>query len=122
MKTFVRLNGRKVTSVVSALNRPDGYVELDAEKLPIDLTYDLSAYEYDGHNFLRVRKSDEEKRIDLEVQARQLRSRLLQASDWTQIADAAVDQAAWKIYRQALRDVPQQEGFPENVIWPTPPE
>ena len=29
---------------------------------------------------------------------------------------------ALKVYRQALRDVPQQEGFPENVVWPTKPE
>lgn len=27
-----------------------------------------------------------------------------------------------KIYRQALRDVPSQEGFPQNIIWPTKPE
>lgn len=29
---------------------------------------------------------------------------------------------AWADYRQALRDVPQQPGFPRNVIWPTKPE
>jgi hypothetical protein len=49
------------------------------------------------------------------------RDRLLAASDWTQVADAPVDQAAWAIYRQALRDVPDQAGFPENVIWPETP-
>jgi hypothetical protein len=49
------------------------------------------------------------------------RDRLLSASDWTQVADAPVDQAAWAEYRQALRDVPEQEGFPENVVWPTEP-
>jgi hypothetical protein len=50
------------------------------------------------------------------------RDRLLAASDWTQVADAPVDQAAWAEYRQALRDVSEQEGFPENVVWPTKPE
>jgi len=30
-------------------------------------------------------------------------------------------QAAWATYRQALLDVPQQEGFPNNVTWPTKP-
>ncbi len=49
------------------------------------------------------------------------RDRLLSASDWTQVADAPVDQAAWAEYRQALRDVPEREGFPENVVWPTEP-
>ena len=50
------------------------------------------------------------------------RDLLLAASDWTQVADAPVDQAAWAEYRHALRDVPEQEGFPENVVWPTKPE
>jgi len=46
---------------------------------------------------------------------------LLKESDWTQVADAPVDQSAWADYRQALRDVPQQEGFPQEVVWPNPP-
>jgi hypothetical protein len=46
------------------------------------------------------------------------RDRLLRASDWTQVADAPVDQEAWALYRQALRDVPEQAGFPGTVEWP----
>ena len=34
----------------------------------------------------------------------------------------AEQQQAWADYRQALLDVPQQEGFPHNVAWPTKPE
>lgn len=49
------------------------------------------------------------------------RDRLLAESDWTQVADAPVNQAAWASYRQALRDVPQQAGFPDDVVWPTKP-
>jgi hypothetical protein len=49
------------------------------------------------------------------------RDQLLKDCDWTQVADAPVDQAAWATYRQALRDIPQQEGFPENVTWPESP-
>ena len=49
------------------------------------------------------------------------RNVLLQESDWTQLPDANVDRQAWATYRQALRSVPQQESFPDNVIWPTPP-
>jgi hypothetical protein len=30
-------------------------------------------------------------------------------------------QAAWATYRQALLDVPQQAGFPDNITWPTSP-
>lgn len=29
---------------------------------------------------------------------------------------------AWRAYRQALLDVPQQPGFPYNIQWPTKPE
>lgn len=49
------------------------------------------------------------------------RNSLLVASDWTQVADAPVDKPAWATYRQALRDVTAQEGFPFNVVFPTPP-
>jgi hypothetical protein len=49
------------------------------------------------------------------------RNTLLAACDWTQVADAPVDKAAWASYRQALRDVPSQPGFPYNVIWPEVP-
>lgn len=49
------------------------------------------------------------------------RNRKLTASDWTQVDDAPVDKAAWATYRQALRDVPLQSGFPWDVNWPTEP-
>jgi hypothetical protein len=55
------------------------------------------------------------------ISVRAERSSLLAASDWTQVADAPVDQAAWASYRQALRDIPDQPGFPHNVAWPTKP-
>jgi len=45
----------------------------------------------------------------------------LAGSDWTQVADAPVDKAAWATYRQALRDVTQQTGFPWDVQWPVAP-
>jgi hypothetical protein len=50
------------------------------------------------------------------------RSRRLAESDWTQVADSPVDKAAWATYRQALRDVPTQAGFPWDVAWPAQPE
>lgn len=50
------------------------------------------------------------------------RNKRLTETDWTQVADAPVDKAAWATYRQALRDVPSQAGFPWEVQWPTQPE
>lgn len=52
---------------------------------------------------------------------RQQRTDKLKDSDWTQVADAPVDQAAWATYRQALRDVTAQEGFPWTITWPEMP-
>lgn len=54
-------------------------------------------------------------------QARAQRNHLLAASDWTQVVDAPVNQSAWATYRQALRDVPAQANFPDNITWPEPP-
>ena len=58
----------------------------------------------------------------LSLAARDERTSLLAACDWTQVADAPVDRQAWAAYRQALRDVTLQDGFPLNIIWPNPPE
>jgi len=57
----------------------------------------------------------------LATQARDKRNALLTESDWTQVADAPVDQTAWANYRQALRDITDQEGFPETIVWPIEP-
>ena len=53
---------------------------------------------------------------------RNTRNQKLKDSDWTQVADAPVDKAAWATYRQALRDLSAQTGFPWEVTWPTQPE
>ena len=50
------------------------------------------------------------------------RNRRLTESDWSQLPDAPVDQAAWAAYRQMLRDIPTQPGFPFDVNWPIQPE
>lgn len=60
---------------------------------------------------------------EIAVQVRAKRDTLLLASDWTQLPD--VPQATkdlWVAYRQALRDVTEQSGFPQNVTWPTSPQ
>jgi hypothetical protein len=49
------------------------------------------------------------------------RTEKLKDSDWTQVADSPVDQAAWATYRQALRDITAQEGFPWDIEWPEQP-
>lgn len=50
------------------------------------------------------------------------RDNLLTASDWTQVADVPVDKEAWAVYRQALRNLPKQSGFPFKVVYPLQPK
>lgn len=62
-----------------------------------------------------------QKDAEFAASARSQRDTLLTQTDWTQVADAPVDKAAWAAYRQALRDVPQQIGFPTTITWPEKP-
>ena len=52
-------------------------------------------------------------------QVREVRNSLLAVSDHMALADRITD--AWRTYRQALRDVPTQAGFPTDVTWPVEP-
>ena len=56
-----------------------------------------------------------------EAEVRQQRNQLLSNCDWTQLPDAPVLRATWTTYRQQLRDVTGQSGFPWEVVWPVAP-
>lgn len=63
-----------------------------------------------------------QQRVDAQAgSVRAERNQRLAESDWTQLADAPVDRAAWAAYRQALRDITAQPGFPMTVDWPVAP-
>ena len=52
------------------------------------------------------------------------RKDLLIASDWTQLPNGPLTtekQTAWATYRQELRDITTQAGYPLNVVWPIQP-
>lgn len=108
-------------------------VKLGAEELPIDIfggkgnfadndntkkvdgqwvfSFDIEAYEA-------------EQTTQLATEERGKRDSLLAACDWTQFADSPLEaegMTLWQDYRQALRDVPQQDGFPGSINWPDPP-
>ena len=89
---------------------PDGWV---ASETRVGI-----GWSYDGEAFAPPPPNDPP---DMEPIVRERRDLLLARSDWTQLPDAPVDVAAWATYRQALRDVPQQDGFPASVAWPTQP-
>jgi len=48
------------------------------------------------------------------------RNQLLANTDWMALSDVIMS-AEMAAYRQALRDITTQEGFPHNVVWPDTP-
>lgn len=62
----------------------------------------------------------------LKTEALRKRNGLLINSDWTELPSALlrlgeVKVTEWQTYRQALRDITKQSGYPENVVWPEQP-
>jgi hypothetical protein len=58
----------------------------------------------------------------LAADIRSQRNALLSESDWTQANDIPDSiSTPWATYRQALRDLPQQDGFPVTIVWPAKP-
>jgi len=62
-------------------------------------------------------RTDEEKANAI----RERRNVLISNSDWMANSDVTMS-TEWATYRQALRDVPSQAGFPNTITWPTEPE
>ena len=64
---------------------------------------------------------DEVTNEDYLARMRYWRNGELARTDWTQVADAPVDQAAWATYRQALRDLPSSNQDPRKIELPVAP-
>ena len=62
-------------------------------------------------------------RLDADAAAavRSRRDELLAEKDWMGLSDVTMS-SDWATYRQALRDVPSQSGFPHDITWPEKPE
>lgn len=55
------------------------------------------------------------------LSVREKRNKLLKETDWRASSDLTLS-TEWATYRQALRDVPSQDGFPHTITWPSEPE
>jgi hypothetical protein len=69
-------------------------------------------------------EEQEQRRTKKALEVLKNRDNGLKGSDFTQLLDFAGDantKAKWSEFRQLLRDVPQQTGFPWDVTWPIPP-
>lgn len=61
----------------------------------------------------------DEGRKAAEVESRVLRDRKLKDCDWTQNRDVMLlNDKEWQEYRQALRDITKQAGWPFEIVWP----
>ena len=72
--------------------------------------------------FISAMGNDDQVTDDLYLaRMRHWRDGELARTDWTQVADAPVDQAAWATYRQALRDLPSSNKDPRKIDLPVAP-
>lgn len=100
-------------SPISQVTQPTGYVVEEVQPIEIEGVWTQQ---------WQVRPPTEQETSAKTIEVRAERNRLLTDSDWTQVKDAPVDQAAWAAYRQALRDITQQAGFPWEITWPEMPQ
>ena len=122
------------TNFVAAL--PDGYMRVQPSSRPsvdemkvvaegtpalIDGVWTQTWVQSDKYTAEELAAYNAKKDVDKRQEERNVRTSLLAKSDWTQLADSPADKAAWATYRQALRDVTAQAGFPWTITWPDAP-
>jgi len=87
---------------------PEGIIPFTAEE----------EAEWDAQLAAHAANADTRKAVDI----REERNAKLAATDWTQASDVPQSvKDSFAPYRQALRDVPTQSGFPNQVVWPVSP-
>jgi len=114
------------------------WVAYTGKDAPSDLAwyqYAVEVYPVDGAMTWEVRdvseaeknKIEEEQRVLAPIVNRKRRDRLLQTTvdtlnpmRWETLSESKKQE--WRVYRQALLDVPQQPEFPTDIVWPTTPE
>lgn len=82
---------------------------------------DILSNNFEG-TIIQFRNDDEKARQELIEFAKIDRNSLLKSTDWTQLPDVPEGtKQKWAKYRQELRDITKQKGFPENIKWPKAP-
>jgi len=123
MKKLIKSDGSIVGYFKEILEQANGYL-CDGAEYQFTVVGTCTFEDYDDE--LPDRRNPD----DVAKQIREERDEKLTKSDW--ITVKAVDQNAqdglgiqipqvWIDYRQALRDIPNQDAFPLNVIWPEEP-
>ena len=89
----------------------------------VDGAFELTGKELEDYLAYCALAQTEQKAI-FAATARAQRNSLLVASDWIELPSCPfsdIKKQEWSAYRQALRDIPQQPGFPTEITWPVPP-
>jgi hypothetical protein len=120
--------GVTTAEVLEALGADVVFEGPQAQPTRYQVAFADGAQQIDGKWYTKYSVADMDEKVIAAKDAaqaesvRQQRTDKLKDSDWTQLADAPVDKAAWAVYRQALRDITAQAGFPWDVQWPAQPE
>ena len=105
------------------INHPQhGWLPYTLDPSDGDMTIDNSALrELIGSNYAAfVTPTTDEINAALAADVRAERNAKLADSDWRASQDVTMSDE-WRTYRQLLRDLPAQAGFPGNITWPTDP-
>jgi hypothetical protein len=73
----------------------------------------------------KKKRTQPRKNEEAATAVRATRDKLIASCDWMAIKafeGGTTVSTEWATYRQALRDVTAQEGFPNDITWPTQPE
>ena len=113
-KTVVSVDVENIGSYVCSLvNEDDNDITLTIRKAIKNGDLDVADYV--------------EPTVDVEglaTKIRMQRNNLLKQTDYLMMSDYPISDdrlAKVKIYRQALRDIPEQSGFPRTITWPDKP-
>ena len=139
----MKVNGRISPSPLLFEHRFDGMAEMRFRENIISKKDDKgnTIYSYDEYILTMTDRSGLEKIVQdnmevwlayakaqeaeqLAANARTQRDKLLSDTDWTQTDDAPLsseDKESVRKYRQALRDITAQSGFPQEIKWPDKP-
>jgi len=107
----------------SILNQYDVYLVTELDKPSYDSvtqTLTLGTPSLNGNQWEVSYIVENRLQADAELYVRQNRDALLIETDWMALSDVTMS-SEMTTYRQALRDVPSQSGFPFNITWPTKP-
>ena len=130
MKKILKLGRNNQVAGISTRNTrsdevPEGTIDITDIEVPEDIKRNPQNWTFEDGAF---REFTDQEKADNDFpdevywnRLRNERTELLEKSDWTQVADAPVDAAAWAAYRQALRDLPANTTDPRNPTWPTQP-